>query len=49
MGLSNSTLVYDCVPSELFIEFVKIFNEFEIPMIEFIDFFKPISIKNKNK
>ena len=40
MGLSNSTPVYDCVPSELFIQFVEIFNEYDILIIEFSDFFK---------
>lgn len=40
MGLSNSTPVYDCVPSELFIQFAPIFNTFNVLMIECSDFFK---------
>ena len=40
MGLSNSTPVYDCVPSELFIQFMTIFNKYEISMFEFLQFFK---------
>ena len=40
MGLSNSTPVYDCVPSALFIQFAEIFSTFSILIIEFSDFFK---------
>ena len=50
MGLSNSTPVYDCVPSELFIQFMTIFNEYDIPMFEFLKFFKIYPSKiNTNK
>jgi len=50
MGLSNSTPVYDCVPSALFIQFMKIFNEYDISMFEFLPFFKIYPSKiNTNK
>lgn len=50
MGLSNSTPVYGCVPSELFIQFANIFSNYGILMIDFRDFFKkyPSKIKTKN-
>ena len=50
MGLSNSTPVYDYVPTELIIQFATIYNKYDILITDFGRFFKkyPSEIDTKD-